>query len=378
MATPTPIVAIDLGATKVACVVATPKVDGPGMEILGSSLMPYPRPVQSWPHDPLLIGRTIEQALEATGAPYDAIDAHVAFSHPALKAENTTASITLADEPITVREQDLQRLARVALTQALGVDREALIVERLGCDGNGFQGVRDPKGLVATRLVGTFHIITIPISVRRAIVQAVESAGLEVAQLTYSLLAGALAGEQTREAHRLLLIDVGGLSIDVGLLVDGQLRASTVVPWGGLTLASTLAKQLKLTVEQATTLSLEGLGSRRPEVREALEKNLKYLQKAIHKVLEDAPRPDRVVVTGRGALIDGMMEWCERTTEVNTVISRSARLQEMGTLSRQVGLSTAMGIIEQVGAKSPVHLSQPGRLFDRLLLRTKTLLSEYF
>ena len=347
MSRPTPIVALDLGATKVACVVAMPKVDGPGTEILGTSLMPYPRPVQSWPHDPLLIGRTIEQALEATGAPYEAIDAHVAFSHPALRAETATASITLADEPITVRDQDLQRLARSALTQALGVDREALIVERLGCNGNGFQGVRDPKGLAATRLMGRFHIITIPVSVRRAIIQAVESAGLEVAHLTYSLLAGALAGEETREAHRLLLIDVGGLSIDVGLMVDGQLRSSKVVPWGGLTLATTLAEQLKLTVEQATTLSLEGFGSRRPEVRKALEENLKSLHEAIHKVLKGAPRPDGVVVTGRGALIDGMVEWCERTTEVKTVISRSARLQEMGTLSRQVGLSTALGILEQ-------------------------------
>jgi len=66
------------------------------------------------------------------------------------------------------------------IVEQLGVDREALVVERLGCDGNGFQGVKDPKGLAATRLVGTFHMITIPISVRRTIIQAVESAGLEV------------------------------------------------------------------------------------------------------------------------------------------------------------------------------------------------------
>ena len=373
-----PVVALDVGSTKVACVVAMPYESQPGYDILGSSLPAYPSGLPTWPHDPLMIGRTIEQAVQAAGFGAEAVDAQVAMSHPALRSETVQTAIALADEPITVRGKDLKRLTRAALNQALGVDREALVVERLGCSGNGFEGVRDPQGLSATRLLGTFHIVTVPIAVRRALVQAVESAGLEVAQLTYSLQADAAANEETREAKRLLLIDIGGLNIDVGLFVQGHLQASRTVPWGGLTLAFAIAKELRMTLEQATTLSLEGLGSRRPQVREQVKNRLAKLQRAIHEVLKGEPLPERAVVTGRGALIDGLVEWVERVTEIKTSINRSTRLQSMGNLSRQVGLSTALGLLELATASHLAPATHPPRLFDRVISRTKTLLTEYF
>ena len=374
----TPLVALDVGSTKVGCVVAMPYEHQPGYDILGSSLLPYPSELAAWPHDPLVIGRTIEQALEATGVNTDFIDAQVAMTHPALRSETVQTAITLADEPITVRAQDLERLSRAALHQVLGVDREALLVERLGCTGNGFEGVRDPQGLSATRLLGTFHIVTVPIAVRRALIQAVESAGLEVAQLTYSLQADALATEEARDPQRVLLIDLGGLNIDVGLFVQGRLQASRIVPWGGSTLALAIAKELRMTLDQATTLSLEGLTSRRRELRQHLESRLSKLERAIREVLKDEPLPDRAVVTGRGALIDGFVEWVERVTEIKTSLSRSTRIHAMGNLSRQVGLSTALGLLELATASSSARPTPPSGLFDRLIARTKTILTEYF
>jgi hypothetical protein len=97
------------------------------------------------------------------------------------------------------------------------VDREPLLVERLGCSGNGFDGARDPRGLTATRLTGTFHIVTMPVALRRALVQAVESAGLEIARLS-STLPAALAGmaDERMWTQRLLVLDGGGLSTEIG------------------------------------------------------------------------------------------------------------------------------------------------------------------
>ena len=61
-----PIVALDLGSTKVACAIALPHEHSAGFELLGTSLSAYPVLLESWLSDPLIVGRTIEQALEAT------------------------------------------------------------------------------------------------------------------------------------------------------------------------------------------------------------------------------------------------------------------------------------------------------------------------
>lgn len=341
--------------------------------------MAYPLMSEAWLGDPLMVGRTIEQALEATAVSADFHRAIVAINHPALKSECLQVSVALGDEPMTIRTRDLDRLQQAALAQALGVDREPLLVERLGCDGNGFTSVRDPRGLSATRLVGRFHIVTLPLSARRALVQAVESAGLEVAKLTYTLpFSVAGAGIDPMKHQRVLAIDMSGLSADVGMLVDGVLEALTVVPWGGFHLTTTIAKELSVTMDQAMSWSLQGVACRKPEVRDIIERSWQSLQEAIAGVLANQPRPDAVCLTGRAALTDGFAEWVEQATGVSASIARSIRTQQFSDLSRQVGLTTAIGLLEQV-TRTPDEVSaRSPHLLNRLIDQTRTILTEYF
>ena len=375
-----PLVALDIGSTKVACAIGLPHEDTPGFDLLGSSVIPYPSLSNAWLSDPLLVGRTIEQALESTAITGDFHRALVTISHPALVSEQVQTSIDLADEPIVVRTQDLDRLKARALDHVLGVDREPLFVERLGCSGNGFQYVREPVGLSATRLTGTFHIVTMPLAARRALVQAVESAGLEVGRLMFSLqvVAATAAKEEAHRRHALLM-DIGGLNTDVGLLVEGRLQNTQTIPWGGLTLARDLATSSKLTFEQAITLSLEGLASRKPEVRQFLEHALRDLRQVIERLLEDEPLPEIALVTGRGALIDGIVEWLEETTKIKASVVRSPRTQIVGDLSRQIALSTVLSLLElETGSPARKPLLSTSHLLDRVISRTKTVLTEYF
>jgi cell division ATPase FtsA len=375
----TALIALDIGTTKVACAVGLPHERSSGFELAGSSLVPYPTLTEAWLADPLMVGRTIEQAIEATGAAVDAHRALVAVSHPALHSEQTRVVMALGDEPLNVRSQDLDRLQTQAVHQVLGVDRDPLLIEPLAFTGNGFDGIRDPRGLPATRLAGTYHIVTMPLAARRALVQAVESAGLEVARLTYTLAAlwASLSDEQVRR-KRVLLADVGGLTTDLGLFLEGALRRSTTLPWGGLTLASRLATEFRSTMEQAMAWTREGMACPRPEIRAAIEREWGALTEALNLQAEE-PRPDAILITGRGALMDGLAEWLERTTEIPTVLGRSSRASALSDLSRQVGLGAAIGMLE-LATRTPTASAalRAPHLFDRLLDRTRTLLTEYF
>jgi len=373
-----PLVALDIGSTKVACAIGLPYDGLPGFELLGSSLVPYPVVADNWLSDPLMVSRTIEQALEATAVSAEFDRALVAIRHPMLGSEHVKVSVPLGDEPLTIRSHDMQRLRTAALAQALGVDREPLVVECLGCSGNGFEGVRDPRGMAATRLVGNFHIVTLPVAARCALVQAVESVGLEIAKLTYTLpLSVAIGTSDTPRAQRVLAVDVGGFSTDVGLFIDGVLWALQTVPWGGLQLASTIAKDLHVTMEQAATWSLEGTACRKPEVRALIEARWALLGATMKRMLKDQPRPDAVVLSGRGSLIDGFAEWVEQSTGASAVLCRSERTSKLADLSRQVGLSPVLGMLESAtGAAEPS--ARPPHLFNRLIDQTRSILTEYF
>jgi len=374
-----PLVALDLGSTKVACAIGLPHEQAPGFTLMGSSLIPYAALSGLWSADPLMVSRTIEQALEATAVSAHVQRALVAFNHPTLTSEIVQAILPLADEPVSIRAQDVDRLRRRALDQGVGLDREPLVVECLGCSGNGFEGIRDPQGLPATRLRGAFHIVTMPVALRRAVVQAVEGAGLEIAQLSSTL--PAVFSSMAEEAHgraRVLLIDVGGCSTDVGLFVDGAWCAAAILPWGGLTLATELATTLRVTMDQATAWSLEGTSCRRAPVREVIERQWASIPAAIEGLLTNQPQPDATLLTGRGALIDGLAEWIERRTHLPVTLCRSPRTSALSDLSRQLGLSAALGLLEQ--ATGTVRRTPPPspHALNRLIHRTKALLTEYF
>ena len=375
-----PLIALDVGTTKVACAVGVPHERSAGFELTGSSLVPYPILTEAWLADPLMVGRTIEHALEVTGVAGDAHRALVTISHPALASEQTRVVIALGDEPISVRSQDLARLQTQAVNQVLGVDRDPLLVEPLGFTGNGFDGLRDPRGLPATRLAGAYHIVTMPLAARRALVQAVESAGLEVARLTYALPAlwASLSDEQIRR-KRILLMDVGGLATDLGLFVEDGLRRTITIPWGGWTLASTLANAFQVTMEQAVSWSRDGAACPREDVRAAIEREWRTVAEAVDRLRAGEPRPDAILATGRGALMDGLAEWLEQTTEMPTVLGRSNRTSSLSDLSRQVGLSAAIGMLE-LATRTPglSAVVRAPHLLDRLLDRTRSLLTEYF
>jgi cell division protein FtsA len=395
--------ALDIGATKVACAIGRPGgvltayrpaslggtiQDASDVELIGSSLVAYPAIAQTWMDDVAMAGEMISRAIEEAGASAEITQAVVAIRPPSLVSQRVRSAIVLGDEPVAVRTRDLERVRAHALETVLGIDREPLMVERLGCDGNGFEGIRDPRGLPASRLIGTFQIVTMPMAVRRAVVQAVESAGLEVAQIV-STLPAVFASVASHHAlpPRVLLIDIGGLTTEIALFRDGVCWDVRVVPWGGVRAATAMAAALRVTVDQAMQWTREGASCRQAEARAFIEQQWAVLTQAPDEALADEPRPDGVLLTGRGSLSDGCVEWIERATRAPTSLARPDARLPLGDLARQVGLSAAVGAVTLVAkpaiTPSPTPLArlpagQAGHAVDRLLHRAASVLTEYF
>ena len=371
-------IALDLGSTKVTCLVGQPQGGLGGVEILGSGLASYPL-MTSWPCEAALIARTIEQALEEVKLTQVPERVLVALTHPELSHRRVTAQIDLAEEPITIRAKDVARLKTQAVGQTLRIDHEPLLLETLSYAGNGFDGVRDPRGLMATRLSGTFQLVSMPVALRRAVVLALETVGFEVGQFVYSLQALAAGLDDTLAAKRVLLVDLGGCCTDLAIVDHGVLSKTSSVPWGGMYLAERLSREAGLTMAQAVTASLGGLSSPKPKVREVIKQQLPRLAHSLAELLRDEPRPESAVLSGRGALMDGLAERLEQMTGLPTVVGRSRHAQRYGELSRQIAFSGAIGLLELASQQQPPAVfSRPSGLLHAVLDRTKFILTEYF
>ena len=375
-----PLLAIDFGATKVACVVAERRGPLHGGEVLGAGTAAYPLGTAAWPGEPARIGPVLERALQDTRVTLLPARATVTLSHPEIGHQETAAYIDLADEPVMVKQRDVERLQAQAVSQVLSLDREVLWLQPLGYAGNGFDAVLDPRGLAATRLQGRFHVVTIPVALRQAVVQGCESVGLEVERFVYSLQAAANAclDGGSRSSGARLVMDLGGRSSELGLFEGGRLTAALTVPWGLHALVQDVAATCRLTSEQALAMCVEGLSSLKPAVRELAERHLQHLREGLSRLLSRRPLPEAAIVTGRGALVDGVVEWVEAATQVPATLGRSPRASRWGELSRQVALTPALGVIELVWAAQAGAVLSAAPQDLSLLGRAKSLLMEYF
>ena len=384
------VLAIDVGATKVAWAIGQPGLDRgvaipgqpprPPFDLLGCGIAPLAASKGSWPGDPIGLAETLERALSEAGISRVPEYGVAALSHPALQHRQAAAHVDLADEPVTIRGRDLERVQALAVTHTLAIDREVLVVEPLGYSGNGFSGVADPRGLTATRLSGTFHLVTVPVAVRRVMRQALELLGVELERMTSSLKASIASGivDEWKE-ERVLVVDLGGLSCDVALLDHGSLINSQTVPWGGELVVQAVARECRLPWDRALAVTLQGFHAK-PEVSALLENQLGALRGYLEAFLRDELPPARAVVTGRASLIDGLIERLETALGVPASLGRSPWARAPGELPRQVALSPVLGMLA-LGlerSESQVAVGVSSRLIDRLLTRTKQILVEYF
>ena len=373
-----PFVAVDIGSTKVACLFLMPASSG-AWDVAGCGLARYQLGASGWPAESLTISQALEQALEEARVPASVDRAVAAFSHPDLSHDRVSAQIRLADEPMSVRNRDVERLHRQAVSQALGIDREVFLLEALGYTGNGFTGVRDARGLVATRLAGEFQLVAVPLAVRRVVRQAFEATGLEVTQLVYSLSAALTAcSEDIAAASRVLVMDIGGWCTDLAIVEHGRLVRSATAAWGGMSLVDAIAKRCGAPRERALMLSLEGLAGSTPEVRAVVEEQLAELRTALDAFLREQAQPERVVVSGGSSLIGGMLEWIEAATGLPASLGRHAKAKEQGDLSSQMSFSTVYGLVQLIAPAPVVASPKPVQALNRLVERTKILLNEYF
>jgi cell division protein FtsA len=238
---------LDVGTTKVCCVIA--KQDGgPAVEILGTGLAPS---LGSKRGMVVNIESTVQSVVEAVreaeqmaGVEVDEVNVGIAGGH--IKSMNSKGIVAISSANREITKKDIDRCVEQAKAIALPVDREVLHVLPKEFAVDDQRGIRDPRGMVATRLEADVHIVTGAITSAQNLVRSVNRAGLKVNRLVLEPLASARAVLTPDEMELGAgVVDMGGGTTDIALFHEGSVRHTSVLAVGGDQVTRDLAVGLR-------------------------------------------------------------------------------------------------------------------------------------
>ncbi|WP_048000025.1 cell division protein FtsA [Lactiplantibacillus herbarum] len=172
-----------------------------------------------------------------------------------VKIERCRGMIAVADESKEINNEDVQNVAAAALVQSLPPEREVLDVIPDEFVVDGFDGIKDPRGMVGVRLEMHGTLFTGPKTIIHNTRKALEKAGLQIEQIVIAPLAlSSLVLNDGEQDFGSIIIDMGGGQTTAAVIHDHQLKYTYVDQEGGQFITKDISVVLNTSLENAEKL----------------------------------------------------------------------------------------------------------------------------
>jgi cell division protein FtsA len=338
-------VGLDLGTSKVTCIVAEPNETGL-LDIVGvgeADARGLRKGVVVNPDAAIeSIKRAVEDAERMSGLEAEEVTINLAGSH--IMGFNGQAIVAVSGRDREITSDDVRRAIDSACAIQLPAGRE--IVDRLPQEFivDDQDGINDPLGMIGARLAVKVHIVTSPVTARQNAINAVNRAGLVVADMVLEQLAAAEATltDDDKEFGS-ALVDIGAETTGLVIFQRGAVQHTAVFALGGSHFTNDIAfglrtpipeaERIKRTVgcasstnltemERGELIEVPSVGGRAPRqlsrqilcdiLQPRAEEVLMQVADEIRESGWERQLSSGVVLTGGGALLDGMSEVAEQ------------------------------------------------------------------
>jgi len=366
-------VGLDIGTTKIACIIS--ELDSnKEMKIIGVGVTPsdglrkgvvinIEKTVKS-------IRKAVEEAELMAGIDVDSVYVGIAGDH--IRAINSRGVIATKGDKNEITKQDVIRAIDNAQAVSIPMDREILHVIPQEFIVDDQKGIKDPIGMCGVRLETQVHIITGAVTSAQNIYKSVDKAGLKVIDLVLEPLASSYAVlEEDEKELGVAMIDMGGGTIDIAIYAEDSIRHTAVVGLGGEYVTKDIAIGIRTPIDKAEEIkkqfgcaylplvkndeyvSVPGVGGREqrevsravlasiiePRVEEILSLALREIKRTEYAEMLGAG----IVLTGGGALMEGIQELSEKIFEMPV----------------KIGIPRGFGGLTEA-ARTPVHATGVG------------------
>jgi cell division protein FtsA len=334
--------AIDVGAGKIACLVARAAAEGP-IDVLGAASVAVRSDVESEAR-PRLVRVALDQALRMAGDVWPPFGA--AYAGADLKSVHATGTARIRSGAVTPR--DVAAAIAAARAEVSLAQRRLLHAAPIAYYIDDGEPVADPRGLTGAILHAEVCLAHAPADAVAALEAILETAGARPAFMVAAPFAagyGVLTAEE-RETGA-VVVDLGEAGVGLGVFRGGGLAWAETLPGCGLRLTQDLAARLGTTLPVAERAKrLYGGLAGEHDAGEAVE----------IPVLGDDGRLTPGVAL-RGAFAEALGPWLEET-----FARIAARLDEAGAAGLPVALTGGVSQTQGLRALAACALSRPVRI----------------
>jgi cell division protein FtsA len=342
------------------------------------------------------IRKSLEDAERMAGAHVTEVYAGIAGAH--VQAMTSSGVVAVNGDEIT--RADVTRANDVARAQAIPTDRELLhaIPQEYTVDKNG--GIRDPVGMIGTRLETEMYLVTIGGSPAVNLRKSVERAGYRVRELVLEPLASALSvlTDDERELG-VALVELGAGTTDLAIFHEGKIRhLASVTPDDAERLKERYGCAYESLANPDLSIPLPGTATQGDRVidhqslahiiHQRMDEVFEMVQREITAAGYARRLSAGVVLTGGGAGMTGMRDLATDSFGIGVRIGSPA--DNIGGLSDAVEaprFATVVGLAQYAahrmaldGDKSAggghLHLAAPG--VDKWIQRVREWLQDFF
>ena len=376
------IVGLDIGTTKVACIVGQ-KAENGKIEILGYGKTISPgvrRGVVTNIFDTVeAIKTAVKQASDQSGVEINRVSVGIAGQH--IKSLQHRGVLMRDNHETEITEAELERLRNDTFKINMTPGEEIIDVIRQDTYVDG-EPASNPVGMLGNKIEANFHVIIGQTSAAKNIIKCIESAGLEMDYMVLEPIASAQAvlDEEEKDAG-VVLVDIGGGTTDIAIFKDKKIQHTAVIPFGGNIITEDIctgcsiikhyAEEVKVKFGSALAsenrddevVSIPGIRGREPKeisfknlahiIQARLEEIFELVNYEIQKAKADNQLIAGIVLTGGGAMMRHIQQLAEFKTGLEVRIgypNEHLNQTKMKELSSPM-YSTSIGIVIETIAR---------------------------
>lgn len=345
---------VDLGSSKITCVIATKSDEDSSLRVVGvasvgsrgvrkSQIVDIEDAIEA-------VTEAVESSERMAGLSIKEVTVSVSGIH--IESQNSKGLVAVQDQGGEIGSVDVTRVIEAAKAVPLPPAREILhVIPRYFLVDNQ-EGIKDPVGMSGVRLEAEAHLITGSSVNLKNLSKVMSEIGVDTSGVTFAGLASALSTlSDTEKELGVVMCDIGGGTTSLCVYVEGAIASSAVIPVGAKNITNDIAIGLRVSLDSAELIK-RNLSPDEHVAKVLDPKNLSSKKQAdeidLHKLgLKDAPRK-----ISRKAVVEGIVR--PRLNEILELIK--AELIKAG-----MGGKTPAGIVLTGGGALTYGLGETAR-----------------
>jgi cell division protein FtsA len=377
---------LDIGSTKICCVIArlVPRAEGRALrgrshqaEVIGFGYGPSSGVKSGVVTDiekaEQAIRNVVGMAERAAGLTLESVLVNVTAGR--LGSETFSAAVSLDGQE--VEKTDIVRVLKAVNSRSVRPERSIVHALPIGYALDGQKGIRDPKGMVGEKLGVDVAVISAETLAMRNLELVLHRCHLQVEALVATPYASGLACLVDDEAQLgVACLDFGGATTTVSVFNDGHLVYADAIAIGGHHLTLDIARQLSVSVSDAERLktlygsvlpgqaderdmiAIQPVGAALDEapgqvarsvLTRIMRPRIEEILTAIRDRMQATGMMDicgrRFVLTGGGSELTGLPEVARRTLARNVRNGRPMGIAGLPEIAKSAAFSTVAGML---------------------------------